>query len=75
MVSLVNFFFGWSFGLMFIRRLVAREQTRYRVAVPPALINQLFESFCRAEQWLFRALHLSPPIGSSLIAVASRSEK
>ena len=68
---MLRFFFGWSFGLVLLRRLLARPGRPYVVRIPPAPINRLLETFCRAEQGLDRILGLSPPIGSSLIAVAT----
>lgn len=69
--SLVNFFFGWTFVPLLFRRLLGRKKDPYRVVVPPAPINRLLERCCRAEQAFFRALRLSPPVGSSLIAAAT----
>ncbi|MDH3255591.1 MAG: class I SAM-dependent methyltransferase [Acidobacteriota bacterium] len=73
--SQVNFFFGWTFAPLLLRRLVARKQRPYRVSVPPAPINRLLERCCRVEQWLFSSFRLSPPVGSSLLAMAERIDR
>lgn len=69
-----RYFFTWSCGLLLLRRFFARAEG-YRVRVPWRPIGLLFEGLSRVEDRVFRALGLSPPFGSSLIAVAERPSR
>lgn len=67
-----EYFYSWSLGLLYLRRWLTRGAQRdsYRVQIPPALVNEAMRLSSLAEQTLFRLLRTSPPLGSSILAVA-----
>ncbi len=72
----VQYFFGWTIGPMLLRRLLTPgkqdEEAAYRVTVPPAAVNGTMYALSRLEQTTIGRWGL--PLGSSLIAVAERTE-
>lgn len=71
-VERLEYFFGWSLGLLMIRKWLTsvKPPKEYAVRVPPAPINSTFRWMALAEQTICRALNTSPLCGSSLLAVA-----
>lgn len=75
-ITQVRHVFGWSLGLMYLRRLLAsREPSSYDVKVPMRPVNAAMRWLTRCEEWLCRTLRCSPPSGSSLLAVVRRPQR
>ncbi|MES2790669.1 MAG: class I SAM-dependent methyltransferase [Planctomycetota bacterium] len=72
-VRQLKYLFGWSLPLVYLRTwLSPKNLQEYRVDVPSAPVNALFAGLTRGENSVSNALHLSPPLGSSLLAVVQR---
>lgn len=72
-VRRLNYLFGWSLPLVYLRTwLSPKKMDSYRVDVPSPPVNMLFAGLTRCENGLSRVLGLSPPLGSSLLAVVQR---
>lgn len=71
-VERLEYFFGWSLGLVMLRKWLTRKkpQQEYAVRVPPTPINAAFRWISLAEQTICHSLKMSPFRGSSLLAVA-----
>lgn len=72
-VERMRYCFGWCLPLVWLRRWVARgDATTYEVKIPPPWLNAIMGGITRAEEAACRWLHVTPPWGSTLLAVASR---
>jgi SAM-dependent methyltransferase len=70
-VQEVRYIFGWSLGLVYLRRwLSRRDEGSYRVKIPPRWANAPCYWLSRAEEWL--TWRKGPPLGSSLLAIARK---
>lgn len=72
-VHRLDYFFTWSLPLMYLRKVLARNQESYAVKVPGWPVNGIFKSMSNFEN-LLRRFHIHLPIGSSLIAIVSKDE-
>lgn len=72
-VHRLKYLFGWSLPLVYLRTWLSNKQPeKYRVEVPSAPVNAVFAGLTRGENALSNVLGLSPPWGSSLLAVVRR---
>ena len=72
-VRQLKYLFGWSLPLVYLRKwLGPRNLKEYRVDVPSAPVNAVFAGLTRLENAVSNLVHLSPPLGSSLLAVIQR---
>ncbi len=72
-VRRLKYLFGWSLPLVYLRKwLSPKDLKEYRVDVPSAPVNLVFAGLTRCENALSNLLGLSPPLGSSLLAVIQR---
>ena len=72
-VETLRYMFGWSLGLMYVRRLLARSgKSEYAVQVPPRPVNAVFRLLTLFEESIGRTFHLWPLAGSSLVAIVRR---
>lgn len=70
----IRYLFGWSLGLVYLRTWVKPKQVEdYHVKVPMAPVNALFAGLTRCENAIANTVGLSPPLGSSLLAVVRRA--
>jgi hypothetical protein len=71
----LQYFFSWSLGLMYVRKLWYGTKPRtwksYKVPLPSLPVNRLFAGLSRIEQRLLQ-LGVHWPLGSSLLAVIER---
>lgn len=71
----LKYLFGWSLPLVYLRKwLSPRDLKEYRVEVPSAPVNALFAGLTRGENWMSNVMGVSPPLGSSLLAVVQRPQ-
>lgn len=64
----LHYFYSWSLPLMYLRKVLTKDQDGYSVSIPPWPLNGLFRRLSNVENSLHRRrLHL--PLGSSLIAL------
>ncbi len=72
-VRRLKYLFGWSLPLVYLRTwLSPKKLQEYRVEVPSPPVNAVFAGLTRWENALSNGLRLSPPLGSSLLAVVQR---
>jgi SAM-dependent methyltransferase len=75
-IRTLRYMFGWPLGLMYARRFLAKSgKSEYSVKVPPGPINALFRCLTYVEENVCRTIGLWPFVGSSLIAVVTRSQE
>ena len=72
-VHRLEYFFTWSLPLMYLRKILAREQEKYSVEVPRWPLNDVFKSMTQFEN-LLRKFYIQFPLGSSLLAIVSVDE-
>jgi SAM-dependent methyltransferase len=69
----LRYLFGWSVGLVYLRTWVKPKRIEdYHVKVPAAPVNGLFAGLSRCENAIANRLGLTPPLGSSLLAVVQK---
>jgi len=75
-IERLRYCYGWSLPLVWLRRWVARgNATQYEVKIPPRWLNAIFRGVTRTEEAACRLLGVSPPWGSTLLAVACRADE
>lgn len=73
-IQKMRYLFGWSLGLVYMRTwLRPRRIQDYSVTVPIFPLNSLFAGLTRVENALSDAIGISPPVGSSLLAVVRKT--
>jgi SAM-dependent methyltransferase len=69
----LRYLFGWSLGLVYLRRwLAGRKSQEYQVRIPAAPVNTVMRWFTVVEEKLVRLLGRGVPLGSSLLAVVRK---
>jgi SAM-dependent methyltransferase len=69
----LRYVFGWSVGLVYLRTwLKPKNIEDYHVKVPYAPVNAIFAGLTRCENSIVNTVGLSPPLGSSLLAVVRK---
>lgn len=69
----MRYVFGWSLGLVYLRRLLSRRGSgAYQVRIPPWLLNTACYGLSRAEEWL--TWGRGPLLGSSLLAIVRKPQ-
>lgn len=72
-VRRLKYLFCWSLPLVYLRKWLSPKDLReYRVDVPSAPVNLVFTGLTRCENAVSNLLGISPPLGSSLLAVVQR---
>ena len=72
-VRQLRYLFGWSLPLVYLRKwLSPRNLKEYHVEVPSAAVNMIFAGLTRGENAVSNLVGISPPLGSSLLAVMQR---
>ena len=70
-VEEMRYVFGWSIGLVYLRRLLSqRKAESYQVNVPPRWFNAACYALSRMEEWI--TWGRGPFLGSSLMAIARK---
>jgi hypothetical protein len=74
-VEEVRYFFLWTVAPLLLRRRLspAAGVGEYDVAIPSRRVNSVLQIFSRIEHMIGRVVRF--PVGSSLLAIASRSEE
>lgn len=71
----LRYMFGWPLGLMYARRFLAKSgKSEYSVNVPPRPINAAFRFLTFVEENVCRMVGMWPFVGSSLVAIVTRSQ-
>ena len=75
-IRTLRYMFGWPLSLMYARRFLAKPgNSEYSVKVPPRPINAAFRWLTIVEESVCRTIGLWPLVGSSLVAVVTRSQE
>ncbi|MDB5385598.1 MAG: methyltransferase family protein [Planctomycetaceae bacterium] len=73
-VRQMRYLFGWSIGMVYLRTWLKPSRIEdYHVTVPPSPVNSLFAGLSRCENAIANTVGLSPPWGSSLLAVVQKT--
>lgn len=74
-IEKMRYCFGWTLPMVWGRKFLARgESNRYQVQIPPRWLNSIMGGVTRCEESVARATGIWPPLGSTLLAVATNSK-